>query len=414
MERSNSTLLRTLVNLRWMAVIGQTLTIAFVVGVLGLALDVTTLAFAIAALAAFNAWAGLRLRSADEASNAEVLLHIGVDVAELAWLIAWSGGVVNPFTSLFLLPIAFAALALPGRWLMAVAALCASGYGASILLGRPLPHVHGIINGFNLHLVGMSVNFVVSGAVLLYFLARTSSLLRQREHELSLLRERFARNEGIVALATHAASVAHELNTPLATMTLIIDDLIEDDVDARQAEDHRTIRSLIDVCRDRVRALAAPARAGEGNGTDDGDRVELGHVIARWQLVRPTVSLVREGDASLSTRVDVAIGHLLQALLNNAADAGVAGGAARVDLHLDLRDGSLHGSIRDYGDGFDEARPFLPGRLFESSKHDGLGVGLALSHATVERLGGDLRVENAEGRGVRVSFRLPLTPAEEP
>ncbi|HVJ61993.1 MAG TPA: ATP-binding protein, partial [Tahibacter sp.] len=61
-----------------------------------------------------------------------------------------------------------------------------------------------------------------------------------------------------------------------------------------------------------------------------------------------------------------------------------------------------------YGPGFETAEPLLPGTLFRTTKRDGLGVGLALSHATVERLGGELSMEEADGGGVVVRFRLPL------
>ncbi|MFZ1724280.1 MAG: sensor histidine kinase, partial [Dokdonella sp.] len=113
MERSLSTLLRTLATLRWMAVIGQSATIAVAAGLLGVALPALALWSGVAVLAAFNMLAGWRIRRIDEPSHVEVMIHVGVDVAVLGWLIAWSGGVTNPFTSLFLLPIAFASLALP-------------------------------------------------------------------------------------------------------------------------------------------------------------------------------------------------------------------------------------------------------------------------------------------------------------
>ncbi|MFZ1724201.1 MAG: sensor histidine kinase, partial [Dokdonella sp.] len=141
MERSLSTLLRTLITLRWLAVLGQSTTIAVVVGLLGVALDARALCAGVALLAAFNLLAAWRIRRIDEPSLAEVMIHIGVDVAVLAWLIAWSGGVTNPFTSLFLLPIAFASLALPARWIYVVAAMCCAGYALSVVFGQPLPHV---------------------------------------------------------------------------------------------------------------------------------------------------------------------------------------------------------------------------------------------------------------------------------
>jgi two-component system sensor histidine kinase RegB len=81
-----------------------------------------------------------------------------------------------------------------------------------------------------------------------------------------------------------------------------------------------------------------------------------------------------------------------------------------VDLRLDIDSDTLSGEIRDYGAGIDQATPLLPGTLFRTSKPGGLGIGLALSHATVERLHGELSMQSpAEGPGVRVAFRLPGT-----
>jgi two-component system sensor histidine kinase RegB len=220
-------------------------------------------------------------------------------------------------------------------------------------------------------------------------------LWRQREKEFATLRERFTRNEGILALATHAASVAHELNTPLATLTLMAEDLRGEDADA--------IRALLVQCRDRVRALAANAHESGGG------LVSVEDVIDRWQLVRPTVELERAG-ISGGERVDASVGHLLQALLNNAADASAQAGSNRVDLKLEISAGTLSGEIRDYGGGIAQTSPLLPGTLFRTSKPDGLGIGLALSHATVERLNGELSMQAPQdGQGVRVTFRLPGT-----
>ena len=108
--------------------------------------------------------------------------------------------------------------------------------------------------------------------------------------------------------------------------------------------------------------------------------------------------------------VNPAAGHLLLALLNNAADAGEQTGTRTVELALDVDGNTLSGHIRDYGRGFKQTVPLLPGTLFRTSKPDGLGIGLALSHATVESLGGELSMREAPGgRGITVSFRLPGT-----
>lgn len=406
--RASLSFIRLLANLRWLAVAGQALTVVIVTGPLQVALPEALLWTGIGALALFNVYATWRARGDREASAPEVFLHILADVVLLTWMVAWSGGIENPFSSLFLMPIALSILALPSRWVWAIAAASVAGYCASALLGRELPHVHGVFSdAFSIHKVGMLVNFIVSAAVVLIFFTRVAAAWRRSEQELARLREQFTRNEGIIALATHAASVAHELNTPLGTLTLMVEDMADEACTEQQRQDVSTMKSLLLVCRDRVRELARPADVGQSGGA--ASSVDLERVIERWQLVRPTIELHRSGSATLQ-HVDPAVGHLLLALLNNAADAGEQAGSARVDLNIEANERRLHVTIRDYGAGFEQAQPLLPSRLFRTDKPGGMGIGLALSHATVERLGGSLSMQAAtDGPGVEVSFILPTS-----
>jgi len=411
-SRASLSFLRLLCNLRWLAVLGQALTVALVVGPMHVPLQATALWTGIGVLALFNLYATVRVRGATAVttSDTEVCLHMLVDIAVLTWMITFSGGMENPFASLFLIPIAVAIFALPPRLMGIMTVASGLGYFASTLLGRELPPVAGVLGGsFGLHKIGMLANFVVSAAVIVLFFTRMTGAWRRSEREVAQLREQFARNEGIVALATHAASVAHELNTPLGTLTLMVDDLVREAQSPAQREEFTTLKSLLEICRDRVRELAAPAGSDARNGLSE--QVNLDHVIRQWQLVRPTIELHRTGSIAGFEKVDPAVGHLLQTLLNNAADAGEQAGMARVDLDLSSDERGLRGEIRDYGVGFDQAQPPLPAALFRTSKPGGLGIGLALSHATVERLGGELSMRATDGRGVRVAFSLPAAIA---
>ncbi|HEY0333501.1 MAG TPA: ATP-binding protein [Stenotrophomonas sp.] len=404
---NNASFLRTLCSLRWLATAGQAATILVATWVLGLALPQPPLWAGVAALALFNLYAQWRVGRETPIGSATAFAHVLVDVAVLTWMVGWSGGIANPFGSLFLILIALAALALPLAWGLAVAAACVAGYGASALFGLPLPH--GPFDPHTLHLWGVAANFLLSSVVVLVFSTRLALSQRARESELSMLRERFARNEGIVALATHAASVAHELNTPLATMTLLVDEVADQSTQPELREDLDTLRGLLVLCHERVLALAAPA---DGGGAQDA--VSVQEVLAQWRLVRPSMQLHRNLDAPMRLRLEPGVGHLLMVLLNNAGDAGERTGRPRVDLELRVHDGQLLGEVRDYGAGFDNAKATLPGTLFDSGKPRGMGVGLALSHATVERLAGELWMQPAPGTGTRVGFRLPLPVADEP
>lgn len=399
MKTAPTSFLGMLVALRWCAITGQALTIVTVVKWLQASLPLWPMGIAIAMLAAFNLHASLRLRRGGEPASAEIFLHLAVDIVVLAFLIGCSGGPANPFTSLFLLPIAFAALALPRRWILATALLCGLGYALAAAFGRPLPHLQGPMDGFDLHLLGMAVNFLISAGVFVYFLSRMAEQRSHRERELAQLRERFARDEGILALATHAASVAHELNTPLATMLLTLEELQQRPLSPDIAPDIDLLQTLADTCRERVRELAHAAEFDQG--------VDPEQVIARWSLLRPIIQLKRPAIAAAGLRVDAAVGHLLQALLDNAADASRSTGSNQITLCLDSDETWLNGEIIDHGQGFDPKHAPLPGTLFRSDKPQGLGVGLALSHATIERLGGRLTIQSGD-TGSRVQFSVPL------
>lgn len=387
--------LRTLCSLRWLAIAGQAATILLASSVLGLDLPLEPLWLGVGLLIGFNVYASLRLRHPRDLSHATAFGHLFVDMAVLAWMVGWSGGISNPFGTMFLILTALAALALPRNWALAAALAGVLGYAAAAIFGQPL---RGDVDPHSLLLWGLGANFLISVVVVLVFSTRLAADMRARERELARLRERFTRNEGIVALATHAAAMAHELNTPLATMTLLTDEIaaeVQDDEDLR--EDVTTLSQLLALCRERIRNLAVPTA------------VDLVRVVGQWRLIRPTIDLQRSGTLPTSLRVDPAIAHLLQALLNNAADAGEAADAPRVDLHLEYGYGALRGEVRDYGQGFDPDHAVLPATsLFNSGKPGGLGVGLALSHATVEQMGGEMTMTAAEGGGTRIRFYLPL------
>lgn len=391
---SANSFLRTLCTLRWVAIAGQAATVLVASGPLDVSLPLGPLWGGVAFLVVFNLYATLRPPRSEELSPGVAFLHLLVDIAVLAWMVGWSGGIHNPFGLLFLVLIALAALALPPKWAFAAALASVAGYAVSAVFGQPLDSPH---DSRVLLLWGIAANFLISAGVVFYFLTRLAAGLRSRERELAALRERFTRNEGIVALATHAAAMAHDLNTPLATMTLLADEIAVQADTEEMRNDVATLSQLLALCRERIRNLAVPSR------------VDLVRVVSQWKLVRPTIELSRTGTLPTSLRVDPAIAHLIQALLNNAADAGEEVGDPRVELHLEYQAGTLRGEVRDHGLGMDPERPLLPATgLFHSGKPQGLGVGLALSHATVEQLGGEMTLTAADGGGTRIRFDLPL------
>jgi two-component system sensor histidine kinase RegB len=405
-------LTRTLAWLRLCAVAGQALTVAVVAFGMKLPIPVARLALVILALFAFAMFVFWRLRRPWPVTSIEAVAHIAVDIAALSWLLHLTGGATNPFVSLLVLPITLTAAALSLRYVAIVALLAAICYLALIPWHVPLPMLHSEDFGdFNLHVVGMAINFVIMAAALSFFVTRLARALRARENEIQRERERALRDEGILAIATQAAGAAHELNTPLSTMRTLIAELRRERTgDRALADDLDLLAGQAERCRDILRELVALGRR-QLSGAPQQLALEefVRDCESRFHLLRPEVELAIaiEGDAyAREIEAEPSLRHALINLISNAADASLAAGSARVELRIAANADQVEFGVRDFGGGTEDE--LVARSAFQSSKRDGLGLGLALAHATAERLGGELRAEVQRDRGLLQRLRVPL------
>ncbi|HEY0232022.1 MAG TPA: ATP-binding protein [Dokdonella sp.] len=407
-------LMGTLAWLRLCAVSGQALTVLVVAFAFGMAIPMIPLGLGVGALALFALFAFWRLRQAWPASLPEAFAHISVDIGVLAFLLYWSGGATNPFVSLLVMPIALAAAAMPRRHVIAVALFAAACYLLLIPWHVPLPpapQTRTYAGDFNLHVAGMAINFVVTAAVLAFFIARLARALRNREAEVQHERERALRDEGILAIATQAAGTAHELNTPLSTIRTLLAELRrENDGSAALAADLDLLSGQAERCRDILRKLVA---VGSRQLAGTSQRLPLSEFVHdcenQFRLLRPEVTLTTAMDEIAQTRVIEAAPNLRHALINllsNAADASLAAASDAIELGIVVGASMVEFFVRDHGAG----NGIAPGAgiAFKSSKRDGLGLGLALAHSTVERLGGELTAQPLADGGLLQRLRIPL------
>lgn len=408
-------LTETLAWLRLCAVAGQALTVAVVAWVLAMPIHVGALAFGIAVLAAFALFAFWRLRRPWPVSLAEAFGHVAVDIVVLTWLLYFSGGATNPFVSLLVMPIALAAAALPLRYVVAVALLAAACYVMLIPLHVDLPPLRAGAGGFNLHVAGSAINFAVTAAVLAFFIARLARTLRDREAEVQHERERALRDEGILAIATQAAGTAHELNTPLSTIRTLLGELRREQAgNPALADDLDLLAGQADRCRDILRELVA---VGRRQLIGAPQRLALSRFVAdcenQFRLLRPEIELHVVINADADARQIEAVPSLRHALINllsNAADASLAAAQPAIELTVSVDAGSVEFGVRDHGTGLAPGS----GVAFQTSKRDGLGLGLTLAHATAERLGGELIAGQPADGGLLQRLRIPLSAVDNP
>jgi two-component system sensor histidine kinase RegB len=406
--------LRWLVPLRFLAAAGQAAGLLLGAFALQLPLPYATLWSVPALTVASNLALSTPLRALLPARTLvpAVLLF---DSLLFTFLLQQSGGPDNPFSALYAIHIAMAAMTGSARATWAVALASAAGYGLVFRWHEPQHFWHGNAPGLPiaLHALGMWVAVVVVAVVITYFIGRVMRTLREREEDLRRVGEVAARSARLASLTTLAAGAAHELGSPLGTIAVVARELERAAAGGGAppglAEDARLLRAEADRCRailDRMSAraesestrVAAPLAAedalgavAEALGPEDAARV---HGVVRAQA-----------GASLGARNDFL--EVVVPILRNALDASPRGAAVRLEVAVD--GARLRVVARDEGHGMDAETLSRAGEPFFTTRPAGRGTGLGLFVVRLhtERLGGELRLESAPGCGTTATVEWP-------
>ncbi len=406
--RSLDRLLPSLIRARWWALGALLLLLAIAPGLLDLPLPQMPM---LAILAAVGLWNGLMHwqlhRSAGAPDATGCLLQLCIDLLAFASLLYFSGGATNPLVFMLLLPVVLSALLLSRGAVLAIAALAILLY--SLLMVQFIPLELGDARRATaLHLSGMWLTFVVSAAMLAWFVMRTTDALRRRDAELARAREQTYRDERVLALGALAAGAAHELGSPLATLAVLVGEMERDTpADTTAAADLKLMREQIAYCKRIITRLTEQAGDQRSEGAES-MRCDawLEGLHAAWRSLRgecdTTFTLLGSGEPPLIV-VEPTLGQSVVSVLDNALRAG-----APVDLALDWNAEEVRIEVRDSGPGFSDEVLRKAGRQTFGDAAQGSGIGLLLTTASLERMGGKLELDNPWTGGARATIRLPL------
>ncbi|MGS2723841.1 ATP-binding protein [Porticoccus sp. GXU_MW_L64] len=344
-------------------------------------------------------------------TEAEFFAHLLADMVFFSALLYFSGGASNPFVSYYLVPICIAAATLPRSysWLIAVLSLLAYGalfyYHHPVMALAPDHHHHGGGDDANLHLIGMWANFAVSAALITFFISSMAADLRRQEAAANRLREDELRNDQVLAVATLAAGTAHELGTPLNTMQLLLDDMAE--AQHQDNDDLRVLQEQVKQCRTTLQHLVSTADINSDQQQPGRDlRQYLQELFTRWQVMRPDAKADiawRDDCPAVDVHFRPTVAQSIHNILNNAADA-----SSNIDIAVQWDHHQLQLMVRDFGAGLTPQQREQMGQPFTSSKAGGMGLGLFLTHTTLNRIGGQVLMDNADGGGTLTQVLLPL------
>src|SRR5207302_65693 len=218
--------LNTLVRLRWLAVIGQTTAVLVVY----LGLDFELPIRACLAVIALDAWLNvalrLRFRMTQRVEPDRAAWLLAFDIAELAILLFLTGGLENPFAFLFLGPVLIAATALPTRMTLMLGGFAIACSTLLVFVHAPLPWDGDIALELPpIYVTGIWLSILLAIAFIGLHAWQVTQDARQLADALAATELVLVREQHLSQLDGLAAAAAHELGTPLATITVIAKEL---------------------------------------------------------------------------------------------------------------------------------------------------------------------------------------------
>ncbi|MDO6711762.1 ATP-binding protein [Aliiglaciecola sp. 2_MG-2023] len=343
------------------------------------------------------------------AHSGEYLFQVLLDIVLLTVLLFFAKGATNPFVSLLLIPVAIAAVTLSRRLLLLVSFAALVAY--SVLFFSIDPHQMHMVD-MQQHFLGMWVNFVVSALLVVLVVASLAQAMRNQERFVSKLREEQLRQEQLVALGTTAAQFAHQLATPLATANLLTEELefeLNDDnpllkqlseqlsLCSRRLEDFREMSEEVKLNTKRLipipQLFVKLQQEVQLNFAD----IEVQYKIASLE--------------KFAVRADTTLLPALLNLIQNAVQSSKRNNCQQIQIQCQVNNhaktSQLVLSIRDFGTGLPEQSLLELGSTLVESQQ-GFGMGVLLSHATLERLGAQLRLYNHSESGAVAEVLLEL------
>jgi two-component system sensor histidine kinase RegB len=413
--------LDTLVRLRWLAIIGQSTAVVVVYYGLDFELPIYACLAAIILAAWLNVALRLRFHMTQRLEPDRAAWLLAFDIAELAVLLFLTGGLQNPFAFMFLGPVLLSATALPPRFTLLLGGFAVACATILVFVHYPLPwDSDDPLQLPPIYMIGVWLCILLAIGFIGVYAWQITEESRQLSDALAATELVLAREQHLSQLDGLAAAAAHELGTPLSTISVIAKELERAIApNAPHGDDVRLLREQARRCRDILAKLTELSAGGEPF-----DRMPLTalieEVVAPHRNFGVTIEVTVPSDRTTEPvgARNPAILYGLGNLLENAVDFA----RDRVAVEAHWSEDVVAVTISDDGPGFAPeilariGEPYVTSRRRHQNdtgeEPAGLGLGFFIAKTLLERSGATLSFENRPMPGTGAVVRLSWTRSD--
>jgi len=402
---------RTLVILRWIAIVGQYLTISIVYFVLKFELPFFYCSIIIFIGILTNFYLQFKF-SKSQLNNFTSTFFLFYDLIQLSALLYLTGGVTNPFTILLIIPAIVSSTFLTLRSTINLSVITIIILIVLTINHLPLPHSGELhFHVPNTYLYAVPIAIIIGLIFLTYFGVRFGIESRKRTEALNKLELILAKEHELESIGLQAAAATHSLGTPLSTITVITREL-EKEIgnNPKYSKDIDLLLSQTKRCSDILKNLSKDQLKEDSFLTDIKIEELLSEIIRSYaEISEKKLSLLVEKN-KLNPQIErtLEITYGLRNFIGNA----VKYSKSSVDISLESNDKVTEIKVCDDGPGFSEdilnvlGEPYIRSKNKIISSKSGLGLGTFIGKTLLERMKATVKFDKcAKINGAMVTIK---------
>jgi len=406
---------KTLVILRWIAIIGQYISISIVYFFLNYQLPIFECTVIILLGVLTNLYLQFLVKE-NQLDNIKSSMYLLYDLVQLSLLLFFTGGVTNPFIILLIIPAIVSSTFLSLRSTVNLSIITITILVVLTVSYLPLPHkvseeLHFHVPNYYLYTIPLAI--IIGLVFLTYFGARFGAEARKRSEALNRLELILAQEHELESIGLQAAAAAHSLGTPLSTITVVAKELKKEIGDDPQySKDINLLLSQTKRCSEILKNLSQDQLKEDNflNNIKIGDLLD--EIVRSFSEISEKKIMLIKDQNELDPQIDrtLEITYGLRNFIGNA----VKYSNSFVEINLKSNDTVTEVKISDDGPGFSEdvkdvlGEPYIRSKNKIISSKSGLGLGTFIGKTLLERMKANVQFDNSiklNGASVTVKWK---------